>query len=71
MIAWWLVSIFLLFFFENYNASKLMIMILFIFCILKVLLKKFNFFYFFLQINMFLVFLDYFDVLILKMFFKK
>ena len=48
-----------------------MIMILFIFCILKVLLKKFNFFYFFLQINMFLVFLDYFDVLILKMFFKK
>jgi len=42
------------------------------FCILKTLLKKIKFFIFFLlQINIFLVFLDHFDVLILKIIFKK
>ena len=41
--------------------------------VLKIFLKKINFFLFFylLQINMFLVFLDYFDALILKIIFKK
>jgi len=34
-------------------------------------LNKFNFFYFFLQINIFLVFLNHFDALILKIIFKK
>jgi len=43
------------------------------FCVSKIFLKKFKFFLFFssLQINIFLVFLDYFDPLISKLIFKK
>jgi hypothetical protein len=41
------------------------------FCVLKVFLKKFKFYFiFFIQINIFLVFLDYFDALISKIIFK-
>ena len=52
------------------NPSNLIIVC---FCILKIFSKKFNFFYFFLlQINIFLVFLDHFDVLMpIIIFFKK
>jgi len=38
------------------------------FCIFKVFLKKIKFFF---QINIFLVFSNYFDELMLKIFFKK
>jgi len=43
------------------------------FCVLKVLLKKYEFILFFslLQINIFLVFSYYFNVLMLKIIFKK
>jgi len=43
------------------------------FYILKIFLKNLNFILFFslLQINIFLIFLNHFDVLILKMIFKK
>jgi hypothetical protein len=43
------------------------------FCVLEIFLKKFKFFLFFplLQINIFFMFLVYFDVLISKIIFKK
>jgi hypothetical protein len=44
---------------------------LFYFCVLKAFLKKFEIFLFFslFQINIFLMFLDYFDVLMSKIIF--
>jgi hypothetical protein len=43
------------------------------FCVSKALLKKFKIFLFFyvLQINIFLIFLNYFNILISKIIFKK
>jgi hypothetical protein len=41
------------------------------FCVSKAFLKKIEFFFSLLQINIFLVFLDHFDALISKMIFKK
>ena len=40
------------------------------FCVLKVFLKKIKNFYFF-KINIFLIFLNHFDMFILKIIFKK
>ena len=43
-----------------------------VFCVLEMFLKRIkNFLIFLLQINIFLVFLNYFDVLISKIIFKK
>ena len=46
---------------------------IFFFYVLKIFLKKINFFlfFYFFQINIFLVFLGYFDALISKIIFKK
>jgi len=57
----------------QHRSIKLKTSNLVCFCVLKIFLKKINFFYFFslLQINIFLVFLDHFDALISKIIFKK
>jgi hypothetical protein len=54
-----------MFIFKTYNCDY--------FFVLKMLLRKFEIFFIFslLQINIFLVFLNYFNVLILKIIFKK
>jgi hypothetical protein len=41
------------------------------FCDIKIFLKKFKFFIFFFTLNNFFVFLDHFNVLMLKIIFKK
>jgi hypothetical protein len=58
--------------FSNNKASGNSVLGMDCFWVLKVFFKKINFYFIFLiKINFFLIFFNYFDILILKIIFKK